>query len=134
MDDRADVYLMLGPPDEIEKQVVPINSDSFEDAMSKVFNAYIPIHQGLIAESDNENRKNFDTANTSIQAERKKRAMATSPERVKAFELWTYKGSGHSLFPNQYSSLAIGMRFLFLARLSEGTYHLESTNATDYGG
>jgi GWxTD domain-containing protein len=134
IDDRGDIYLMLGPPDEVEKQVVPINADSFEDAMAKVFNEFTPIRVGLIAEPNGENERNFQRTDTTIQAEREMRSMITSPERMKAFELWTYKGNGRSLFPHEYDSFAIGLRFLFLARLSEGTYRLETTNATDYGG
>lgn len=127
MDDRGDIFLLLGPPDEIEKQVIPINSESFEDAMAKVYNSYIPIHQGIM------DQPVLTESNESIQAQRELHMMITSPEKVKAFELWTYKGSGRSLFPNRYNTMAIGLRFLFLARLSESTYQLESTNAADEG-
>lgn len=130
MDDRATIFLLLGPPDDVEKVVIPINSESFETAMEKVYNSFVPIRQGLL---DKPVPGMAQAAATTVQADRERTARMYSNEKLKAYELWLYRANGRTLFPHRYEALPMGSRFLFLARLSESTYKLESTNVTDFG-
>lgn len=127
LDDRGMIYLLLGPPDDIEQQVVPLNADSFDSALSTVYDAWSPLKYG----SQDQPLANPD--GTTIQAGRDRQNRLTSQERFKAFELWSYQSRGESLFPNLYSDVGLGVRFLFLARLSGSVYHLETTSAYDSG-
>ena len=128
VDDRGLVYVLLGPPDEIEKQDVPVNALDFEDALSRVHDSFLQPNEGLVL------RDQYTDEEQSTLAVRERLDRATSQEKFKAFELWKYKGRGRPLFPNQYTSMPLGMNFLFLARLGGGAYTLESTNAHTQGG
>jgi GWxTD domain-containing protein len=128
VDDRGLVYVLLGPPDEIEKQDVPANSLDFEDALSRVHDSFLAPNEGLVL------RDQYTDQEQSTLAVRERLDRATSQEKFKAFELWKYKGRGRPLFPNQYTSMPLGLNFLFLARLGGGAYALESTNAHTQGG
>ncbi|MBK6897957.1 MAG: GWxTD domain-containing protein [bacterium] len=128
VDDRGLVYLLLGPPDEIEKQDVPANALDFEDALSRVHDSFLPANEGLVL------RDQYTDTEQSTLAVRERLDRATSQEKYKAFELWKYRARGRPLFPNQYSSMPLGLNFLFLARLGGGFYTLESTNAHTQGG
>lgn len=128
LDDRGLVYLLLGPPDEVEKQDVPANALDFEDALSRVHDSFLPANEGLVM------RDQYTDQEQSTLAVRQRLDRATSQEKYKAFELWKYKGRGKPLFPNQYSSMPLGLNFLFLARLGGGVYNLESTNAFNHSG
>ena len=127
LDDRGMIYLLLGPPDDIEQQVVPMNADSFDSALDKVYDVWAPMQYGTSG------RPLVDADGTTVQATRERNNRGTSQERFKAFELWSYDDRGKSLFPHQYSDARLGMRFLFLARLSGSVYHLETTSAYDQG-
>lgn len=128
IDDRGLVYVLLGPPDEVEKQDVPANALDFEDALSRVHDSFLPANEGLVM------RDQYTDTEQSTLAVRERLDRATSQEKYKAFELWKYQGRGRPLFPNQYSSKPLGLNFLFLARLGGGFYTLESTNAHTQGG
>ena len=127
VDDRGLIYLMLGEPDEIQQQVIPINSRSFLDAIDRVYNAYLGVSYGDVMHDD------YSNDEQTIQSVRQKLDRTTSIERYKSFELWVYQGNGSSLFPNAYTDMPLGLRFLFLAKLGGGTYNLELTNAWDHG-
>ncbi len=127
LDDRGMIYLLLGPPDDIEQQVVPMNADSFDSALDKVYDVWAPMQYGTSG------RPLVDADGTTVQAIRERNNRGTSQERFKAFELWSYDDRGRSLFTHQYSDARLGMRFLFLARLSGSVYHLETTSAYDQG-
>ena len=79
-------------------------------------------------------RDQYTDTEQSTLAVRERLDRATSQEKYKAFELWKYRARGRPLFPNQYSSMPLGLNFLFLARLGGGFYTLESTNAHTQGG
>jgi len=128
VDDRGLVYLLLGRPDEVEKQDVPANALDFEDALSRVHDSFLPANEGLVL------RDQYTDAEQSVLAVRERLDRATSQEKYKAFELWKYRSRGRPLFPNQYTAAPLGLNFLFLARLGGGIYTLESTNAHTQGG
>lgn len=127
MDDRGLVYLLLGPPDDREQVVVPVNAQNFDDALAQVYDSYLSPNNGLIL------RDAYTREQMTNQAIRERLDRATSPERYKAYELWKYNDNGHQLFPNQYTSMPLGINFLFLAKLGGSFYTLEATNVWDRG-
>ncbi len=133
LDDRGLVYLMLGPPDDVDRQVIPVNSESFEDAVQKVYNAYEHIHQGLFDAPVADMPTALGETTEERQAQRELRARVTSHEKVKSYELWSYNNQGRPLFANRFSGKPSGLRFLFLSRLADGSYSLEVSNAADSG-
>ena len=130
VDDRGLVYLYLGPPDEIEKRDMPSSGEEFEDALDAVYDAYAPI-RGSLFQKDNhdKDRSIYET----VQSRREKRSRLTRTDRYKGFQIWYYDREGDQLFPNVYSGMTPGSRFLFLLRLGGSVYHLESTNVFDVG-
>ncbi len=123
VDDRGLIYLMLGPPDEIQETVIPINEKDFYSAIDRVYDAYLPVVTGEVF------RDEFTSEEGGVQAVRRKLDRGTSIEKFKSFALWRYMTNGRSLFPNVYTDMPLGLRFLFLARLGGGAYQLEATNA-----
>ena len=125
VDDRGLIYLMLGPPDEIQETAIPINEKDFFSAIDRVYDAYVPQVTGEMF------RDEFSSGEQTVQAVRQKQDRNTSIEKFKSFALWLYEGNGHSLFPNVYTDMPLGIRFLFLARLGGGVYQLELSNTWD---
>ncbi len=123
VDDRGFVYLMLGEPDELQQTVIPLNESDFCAAIDRVYDAYLPVYTGEAL------RDAYTNEEQAIQGIRQKIDRTTSIEKFKSFELWYYSATGRPLFPNVYSNMSLGARFLFLARLGGGAYHLELTNA-----
>jgi GWxTD domain-containing protein len=123
-EDRGLVYLLLGEPDELQQQVVPLNGDDFEDAVSRVFDPWTPERHGSSA------KDGFGIPiikSSEVQAELRQRVNSFGFEN--AHELWLYDSGGWQLSPNQFSGNSMGLRFLFVDRSGTGMYSLELTNA-----
>jgi GWxTD domain-containing protein len=130
VDDRGQVYLYLGPPDEIQVRDMPPNADEYDDALDAVYDYYAPIRSGLTTKSNNEaSRPEYET----IQSQRNKKQKLHSADRFQGFQLWSYNNDGAPLFPNMYSGSGLGLRFLFLKRQGGSIYKLESSNIFDTG-
>jgi len=127
VDDRGLIYVMLGEPDEIQQQVIPLNARNFEDAVDRVYNAFLGVSYGDMMYDG------YSSEEQTIQSVRQKLDRTTSFERFKSFELWIYQGNGRSLFPNVYTDMPLGLRFLFLAKLGGSKYSLEVSNAWERG-
>lgn len=129
VDPRGQVYLLLGPPDEIQKEVLPVNEDDQQDAINRVWDGYSPERPGLNI------KVNADAKQTAVyQSRRELLAKQRNIGQDKGFELWIYDTAGVQLFPNQYSAQMLGLRFLFVDRTGVGAFVLESTNAMRSGG
>jgi len=127
IDDRGLIYLMLGEPDEVQQEVIPINSRSFLDAIDRVYTSFLNVNYGEVMHDD------YSSEAQTQQAVRQRLNRATSIETFKSFELWIYHSNGAQLFRNAYSGMPLGQRFLFLARLGGSAYHLELTSDWDQG-
>ncbi len=128
LDDRGYIYLLLGEPDERSQEVVPRDTESFDSAVEQVYDRWSPLRFGSW------DRPLHDAAQSNtLQADRERRERLQSMDRYKGWELWTYQNKGESLFPNAYSDTALGLRFMFVARLAESVYTLDNTNAHDRG-
>jgi GWxTD domain-containing protein len=127
-DPRGQVYLLLGGPDEVSRQVLPINETDQEEAKVRVFDNYAPEREGTWM------KRPGDRPEVSKQSARELAATLQGTRKEKGYELWVYDNAGRSLFPHPYSHQSLGLRFLFVDRTGTGVWILESTNAVDIGG
>ena len=126
VDPRGQVYLLLGPPDEVQQQVLPLNEKDQQDAIARVFDSYAPEREGTQIKGEGgipmpltrQSQRDIQIARQGVVGE-------------KAFELWIYNHDGWQLFPNEYSGKFLGLRFLFVDRSGSGNWRLQSTNAND---
>ena len=128
-DDRGRTYLLLGPPDRIQQQVIPTDQQDLEDAVTRVRDAYTPLRDGAWAKAGN-----AIPMPTSYESRRDLAARRTGMVLQGAFELWIYNNKGDQIFPNMYSDRTLGLRFLFVDRRGYGHYSLETTNAWELSG
>ncbi len=137
-DPRGLVLMLLGPPDEIQREVLPQNYMDQEDARIKVFQRIAPDRPGHSAKGSTEVGTNQGNPYErmvggipmpySERAELRNAQRTNSVSRNFGFELWKYNGNGRPLYPNQYSHSSMGSRFLFVDRTGAGDYYLESSN------
>ena len=135
LDDRGQVHLALGPPDEVQLKHMPRNFTDQDDARVKVFNRFAPDREGVWAkgtisygESAPHETESGIPMPYSRFAEAKRQSQQHSASHDFGFELWKYDDNGWSLFPNRFSMQSQGSRFLFVDRSGSGHYELESSN------
>ncbi len=135
LDDRGEVHLMLGPPDEIQSKRLPMNNRDQDDARVKVFEKGAPDREGVASKGTilDSSQAPHETANGipmpySRLAEAQRQTRQFSASHNFGFELWSYDSGGYSLFPNRFSMTSLGSRFLFVDRTGSGHYILESSN------
>jgi len=137
LDDRGLVYVLLGEPDEVQRQGIPMNFRDQDDAQIKVFQRYAPDRSGVAAKGSS--TAAGQTINPyaneggipmpySERAQSQIKSRAGSATHNFGFEFWKYDQNGYALFDNQFSRSAMGSRFLFLDRSGSGDYYLESSN------
>ena len=134
-DQRGLVHLLLGPPDEIQIEHMPMNSKSQDDARVKVFMPYAPDRMSSTSKgaASNLGAGPHETVGGipmpySRMAEARRQGQIFSPSHNFGFELWKYDAGGRPLFPNRFSMTNMGARFLFVDRSGFGQYYLESSN------
>jgi GWxTD domain-containing protein len=141
-DDRGRIFLLLGPPDEIQVENMPLNSSDLEDATARVYDRYAPERHGSASkgsdpagtQSLSPNREGGIPLEYSRESRQEVLSRRREIGRDKSFELWRYDHQGRPLFPSPYSKEQLGMRFLFVDRNGNGRYYLETTNVGRLGG
>ncbi len=137
-DDRGLVFILLGPPDELQREAMPMNSRDQDDAQIKVFQRFAPDREGVNSKGSLGlsggltrpfNAEGGIPMPYSNLAATRIQARANTPSHNFAFELWKYDRNGRQLYDNQFSMSTMGTRFLFLDRSGSGDYFLESSNA-----
>ena len=134
-DDRGQVHLLLGPPDEIQTERLPMNFRDQDDARIKVFDRYAPDRESVLSkgtivysgQAPHETEGGVPMPYSRL-AEAQRQTKQFSASHNFGFELWKYDSGGYSLFPNRYSMTSLGARFLFVDRSGAGHYELESSN------
>lgn len=129
VDPRGAIFLMLGPPDEVSQEVLPLNESEQEDALARVFDQYVPQREGTQIKGGS-----GIPLLLSRQSRREILARQQGLRLERGFELWQYNHAGWQIFPNRYSGQNLGLRFLFVDRNGTGLWSLESTNAVNLGG
>ena len=138
MDPRGAVFILLGPPDEVDRETVPMNEKEQADALVKVFNKNAPDREGVWAKGsepiDEPHKRGPWWSEGGIPmpysylAERELAKSHDSPTMYHGFELWKYDHGGRPLFANLYSEGALGKRFLFVDQSGTGDFVLKSSN------
>lgn len=121
-DSRGEIFILLGPPNEVERNAMPMNSTDQDDARVKVYKSNAPDRPGTWAKDESLPMPHSYNAAKEIAVKQ------TSPTRYFGFELWRYKGGGRELFANAYSAGGLEKRFLFVDQTGAGEYTLESSN------
>jgi GWxTD domain-containing protein len=136
-DARGEVFLLLGPADEIQTERMPMNFRDQDDARIKVYQRLAPDREGMTAKGSpiggtwNNNPYEVEGGVPmpySYSAERDRVAIMNSPAHSFPFELWKYDNGRTSLFPNRFGDKGMGQRFLFVDQSGHGDYRLESSN------
>jgi GWxTD domain-containing protein len=141
-DPRGEVYILLGPPDRLEVESIPLNADDQTDARIKVYERFAPDRAGETAKGESaagsQSRDYYDRSGGlpmpySLSADKDIQSTRTSSYRLQAYELWRYDNAGRPLFPNKYTEKGMGLGFLFVDQTGTGSYVLESSNAFQIG-
>ncbi len=134
-DERGEVFLMLGQPDEVQIHHMPMNFRDQDDARIKVFERFAPDREGSQAKgaAGSQDINPYEGSGGipmpfSRRAEVQRQTAKSSATHNYPFELWKYDSGGNSLFPNRFTDRGIGQRFLFVDRTGAGDYSLESSN------
>ena len=143
VDDRGEVFLLLGPPDEREREPLPLNQRDQDDARVKVYDRLALDRPGSSAKGAAEEGSLGSNPYESLggvpitgsarspisrAAERDRMAMIYGSGNHRSFELWKYDSGGRPLFVNHLSNKGMGQRFLFVDRTGTGDYRIESSN------
>ncbi len=136
-DERGEVFLLMGPADEVQLHHMPMNFRDQDDARIKVYQRFAPDREGTEAKGGSASgSQGVDPYQDSggipmpfsRRAEAQRQTQVFSPTHNFAFELWKYDDVGNTLFSNRFSRKGMGQRFLFVDRTGSGHYSLESSN------
>lgn len=136
-DDRGQVFLLLGPADEVQLHHMPMNYRDQDDARIKVFERFAPDREGTTAKGgSNEGSQSISPYQDiggipmpySHRAEQQRMGEIYSASHYYGFELWKYDNVANTLFPNEFSKKGMGQRFLFVDQSGTGEYVLQSSN------
>ena len=105
--DRGRVLVRFGEPDEVHKELLPLERDRIAFYLQREIDA------GQRSDAGDPERR--------------------SPEDTSAYEVWTYMSWGHSLFAREGSLPTHGqpLRFIFVDELGTGQYELIYSNLKD---
>ncbi len=104
--DRGRVYIKYGEPDEIRREVIPVQGNDLNQALRE-------LDRGTGAEL---------RGNRTID-----------PEDARAFEVWLYDYRGDELFPSSQMSVGLGRQFVFVDDLGIGEFRLiRSTEKSEF--
>jgi len=137
-DPRGAIYLLLGEPDSVREEHVPMNERDLEDARVQVYQRYGLERTGSMTRG-RDPQASFDNwvgpsprdpipLPYSYLADRNIQSRRTAADS-RVFQLWRYNHAGTSLFPNTYSRHGGGMTFLFVDKTGLGDFVLDSSNA-----
>jgi GWxTD domain-containing protein len=124
-DPRGQLYMRLGPPDEIVQDVIPLNRETVSEAVKMIEDQYHAISFST------HGVKAYGTARRSHTVDPRGLADERAGDNVAyPFELWVYDTAGKPLFErDQVQEIGIGTRYLFIDREGYGRYKLESSSS-----
>lgn len=138
-DARGEVFLLLGPPDEVQREPMPTNYREQDDARVRVYDRFAPERPGETAKGampvGQGHASPYETLGgiplvdqPSRAAEKDRQEMVYKASQNHGFEMWRYDRGGAPLFVNRLSHKGMGQRFLFVDADGSGHYKLESSN------
>lgn len=120
--DRGLIFMRFGPPDEIIKDVIPMNRETTSDAVAKVKDKFHPVmfnvHGG---------RPIPGRVGSEVVLDRRKIGRVGEGGNVAfPYELWIYNKKGNPILKKDLALTPdIGLRFIFVDRDGYGRYKLE---------
>ena len=140
-DPRGRLYIILGEPDSIREEALPMNDQDLNDARIMVYDRYAPERLGSSVRGKNihsseevmTSRGRYAGVGAipmpySYLADKDIKANLTA-SGTRAFQLWRYDDGGDGLFLNSYTGMGGGLRFLFVDKTGKGDYVLDSDNS-----
>lgn len=141
-DPRGEIYLLLGEPDAVREEALPMNENAVNAARDLVFDRFRIQAEGsqgtspwVYTDYAGVGRTNPSAASLSTfvpysyMADLIAARNRTS-DNTRSFLYWSYDQLGRQLFPNRYSGLTDSLRFLFIDEAGLGVYKLDSSNVT----
>jgi GWxTD domain-containing protein len=124
-DPRGQLYMRLGPPDEIIQDVIPLNRETVSEALKMIEDQYHAVSFST------HGVKAYGTARRSHTVDPRGLSDERPGDNVAyPFELWVYDTAGKPLFErDQVQEIGIGTRYLFIDREGYGRYKLESSSS-----
>ncbi len=140
-DPRGEVYLLLGPPDDIERKSMPMSGD-LDDAQIKTFQQFAPDRDGTWAKTEGITPRSASRHDQTVDfggvpmpespsGEAKIFKNLNSSYSQNGFQLWKYDTGGHPLFDNYLTKKGMWQRYLFVDRTGSGDFFLESSNSLE---
>jgi GWxTD domain-containing protein len=125
-DPRGQLYVRLGPPDELVQDVIPLNRETVSEAIQMIGDPYHTM---------NFSAHGAKPYNRSVSRDNVIDPRGLAGERAGdnagyPFELWIYHTTGSPILPrDDIKEIDIGMRYLFVDRNGFGDYKLESSSS-----
>lgn len=145
-DDRGSVYLLLGEPDVVHEEAMPLNENTVMAARMMVFDRFraaVEAGTGTSPWDYNDYAVSVtdETANANLRGfvpyiyhDVVIASHTNHLQNTRGFLYWGYDEQGEQLFLNTYTGRASNLRFFFVDPTGDGTYKLESTNTRDTAG
>jgi len=124
-DPRGQLYLRLGPPDDVVQDVIPLNRETAAEAVKLVEDPYYSMTFST------HGAKPYSRVTKNVVSDPRDLAGERAGDNVGyPFELWVYHASGAPLLErDRVKEIDIGMRYLFVDRDGYGRYKLESSSS-----
>jgi len=137
-DPRGEVYLLLGRPDAVHEEALPMNESMVNAAREVVFDRFQEMTLGSTGTAPwnftdyvGTERNRPGSLSGFVPHTYMGDIIASSSrmsDNSRSFLLWRYDEAGEQLFRNSYSGRSGGLRFLFIDRTGLGDYKLDATN------
>lgn len=126
--DRGQMYIRLGPPDEIVQESVPFNREDLSEALDMLEDRYKVILHSTTKGHGTEQAMLRDVSRLTS------RPFRGSGIDTGGFELWIYNQRGEPIFEqDRIMTIRSGMRFLFIDMDGIGNYRLIGTSEEKEG-
>lgn len=142
LDPRGRIYLLLGRPDGVHEEAVPMNEDVVNAAREAVFDRFQEMALGVSGTApwsytDYAGIDQVSPGGGSLNGFVPHTYMGDiiaasnrSSDNTRSFLLWSYDQAGDQLFLNSYTGMGGGLRFFFVDQNGLGDYKLDATNAS----
>ncbi|MDD4858390.1 MAG: GWxTD domain-containing protein [Candidatus Krumholzibacteria bacterium] len=122
--DRGQVYIKLGPPDEIIRKPLPQNREDLYEGIDKVITDYKIIADGIMT-----TKVIKDQRPIIISPEKQRAVRGMVGDDVGSFEIWSYNFKGDPILADDAGmTMKQGMRYMFLDKDGIGVYRIVGTS------
>jgi GWxTD domain-containing protein len=144
-DPRGRVYLLLGEPDGVREEALPMNENTVNAARDLVFDRFQIMAEGSQgttpwAYSDYVPTGRSNPTGGNLTGFVPQTYMADviaarnlTQDNVRSYLFWSYDEAGRQLFVNSYTGFSGGLRFFFVDETGIGKYKLDASNTQTPG-